>query len=514
MIRTIKKLYTVNLLSPWGIIALLRAFNKHGKNLLALLEFSSRFYPNRTAIKDDNSSYTYAQFYEKANKLACFLSYSYKIDKKKKVVILCKNHSICLINLVALSRLGCDVVFLNADMSSSQLSHIMNQQNFDLLIYDNVFHPKIAESKIEKIPCFLGATDSIESILNSNSKINSIPHKNSSGHISVLTGGTSGKIKFAKRKATILNFVLPFFTLLKELNLDHYKKIYIAVPFYHGYGLASVILSMVLSVEIYLKTKFDSLNALELIKKNKIEVLAIVPTMLKRMLDKSSDSLASVQVIVTGGAPIDRSLVEKTLSLLGDKLYNLFGTSEAGFSVIALPEDLKKYPDTIGKKIWGVDLVLLDKDNNRVKEGDIGTLHIKNQWSMSGTDDQYISTGDLGFYNKEGYLFLKGRIDDMIVSGGENVYPYDIEALLLTNPKVDSVAVIAIKDKDFGKRLNAFVTPQFSLEELSETSIKNWLSSRLARYQLPSRVIIVKTIPFSSTGKLDKKKLLEFLSKA
>ncbi len=259
---------------------------------------------------------------------------------------------------------------------------------------------------------------------------------------------------------------------------------------------------------MFLLPRFDAAKACELIKQNQIEAITVVPLMLQRILHFDANSLDSIECIISGGAALNPALVAETQVRLGDKLFNLYGTSEAGFSVIATPEDLRKNPETIGRKIGGVNLSILDANNKLLPTGEIGKICIKSLWSVK-TDKNFVETGDLGFQDENGYLFLRGRTDEMIVSGGENVYPIELENILVKHPAVQQIAVVGVPDNDFGQRLKAFVVSANGAK-LTEAEIKDWLTTRVARFQMPVAVEFLEELPTTAIGKINKKALMQF----
>jgi acyl-CoA synthetase (AMP-forming)/AMP-acid ligase II len=187
-------------------------------------------------------------------------------------------------------------------------------------------------------------------------------------------------------------------------------------------------------------------------------------------------------------------------------LYNLYGTSEAGLCTIATPQDLTRYPHTIGRKIWGSRLKIINERLEEAEDGQVGQFCFRNRWSMRTGGRSWIETGDLGYRNEKGYYFLSGRTDSMIVSAGENVYPLEVEQVLLGHPQVEDAAVIGIPDEDFGQRLKAFILPA-PHAEIAEEELLEWLRPRLARYQMPKEISVVNHLPYTSLGKLNKKEL-------
>ena len=637
---SIGNLYKIGLLTPKGARCITKSLYQHGANLMVLLEFASQMAPNTATF---NQQYSYRQCYELALSLSGYLndqlqkkahrdpldesspnrysnsnrhptsklgsiktllkSYALKgtTKPKAKIALLCSNHTSGILALFAAARLGADITLLNTDMSHSQIAHILAQRPYDMLICDDKFadinvliDPAIAstpKSTATAAPLIISST-TLQQFLASAAKRITASQKSdqyptttyqlprqSSGKINVLTGGTSGRIKFADREPSPFAMLIPFLALLNDVELAKYQSVYIATPFYHGYGLAALLISVLLSGRIFISDTFATAKISQLIYQNQIETLILVPTLLKRLLDydqlnqhnynlckceQAEDNVAqnhsnnchyeptfrSVQRIISGGAKLDAQLAKQTLAHTGDILFNLYGTSEAGFGIMATPADLHRYPDSIGKAIRGVRLQILPIEQtlgSQVKhtkhdpsDPDIGTgigiLSLGTAWSMDNKPNDantsnrsgpsYISTGDLAYRNAEGYLFLKGRADDMIVSGGENVYPTDIENTLNQHPQVDQVAVIAVDNEEFSKRLIAFVRlntnnefePSVYANEgqlpstlISAEQLMEWLKPKLARYQMPRQIVLLDELPMTKTGKVSHAQLRALL---
>lgn len=507
MFRIVKKLYQINIITPKGFILLIGSIIREGINLMAILRFSSMLYPKRIAIKENKETTTYAELFKDSKRLALLLKNKYNLDNQSRVALLCRNHLVVIQTLFALSRLGVNVYLLNIEMSSTQLKKIITDKNFDLIVYDSEKEEDIKKVDFQK--CILSYHEifpSIYGLLKNQEEVDTKLRKYKSGNIVVLTGGTTGEFKTASRKPSITNFTNPFFALLTDIHIDRYRSVYIATPIYHGYGLASLIVSAILGIELSLLNKYKTEDACKLIRENKIEAVILVPLMLQRMLKHDRSTFYTVKCILSGGAPLDANLTCYTLQELGDVLYNLYGTSEAGFSVLAKPHDLRKYPTTIGKPIRGVSIKIVDNNQRKSKIGTVGMVCIKNQWVMDNKSNQWVSTGDLGYIDKDGYVFLRGRSDNMIVSGGENVYPEELEKVLMQNELIECASVIGIPDVEFGQRLKAFVVLK-EKSKLTEDMLLKWLIAKVARYQMPAHLRIIDSLPMSSTGKVDKKKL-------
>ncbi len=500
MLKLFVKLIRINLLSPFGFARLLSSFAREGTNLTALLKFTARKFPNRIAVVDETECVSYKDLLNESQNLAAHLQTDFHIRAKSKTAFLCRNRASFIRALCASARVGARIYLLNPEMTAEQFENLTGRHQFDFLFYDAEAENLIQNSNWKNKSLKTSEADAL-----SKKYLRTKIKRVFSGEIIVLTGGTTGVPKTARRKSSAFKFLNPFFALLTKLDLDKYQTVYIATPAYHGFGISAIIIAIILGMKIFFLPRFDAEKSCELIEKNRIETVTLVPLMLQRMLRSDARKINSLQCIISGGAALNPALVEETFEKLGDKLFNLYGTSEAGFSVIAAPADLRRAPDTIGKKIGGVRLAILDENNEKVSTGKIGKICIKSAWSIN-TDKSWIETGDLGLQNKSGLLFLRGRTDEMIVSGGENVYPVELENILSKHPAISQVAVVGIPDKEFGQRLKAFVVVKQNATT-TEPEIKKWLAARAARFQMPARIEFLEALPQTAVGKINKREL-------
>lgn len=315
------------------------------------------------------------------------------------------------------------------------------------------------------------------------------------------TSGTTGTTKEAPHQPSLFTYLNPFITLMNRLKLLNYNTVYIGTPIYHGYGIAILLLFITLGKKAVILKRFDSKKACGLIREHQIEVATVVPLMLDKLLKHNVEDLKSLSCIASGGAKLQPRLINETFTKLGDVLYNLYGTSEAGLTTVATPKDLMYSPFTIGKKINAIPLKVLDENMHEVEVAKVGQFCIRNK-------GLWIETGDLGYQDHQGYYFLCGRNDDMIVSGGENVYPIEVEQVLIMHPLVEDLAVVGISDDEFGQRLKAFVV-RVEHASLTEDELLKWLRPRISRFQLPRTIIFVDHIPYTNLGKQNKKLLKE-----
>lgn len=489
----LSKLIKLHVITPGGIVNLIRSFFCDGISLMALMRFSAIYYPDRCALVAEGKRFTYNEMYEYAQRLAKLLFCDYGINAGMSVGLLCRNHITMALLLPALSRLGVRVKLINTDIAPCKVNDMAMNNNIDLLVYDSEFEEKIPND----LPCKTSKSGTLyNEIMDRNLKW-SIPRIKRGGEISVFTGGSSGKSKEASRKMSITQFLPPLYALLEELHLDEYDSVLLSLPVYHGFGLATLIISFLMGKKVCIMNHFDADKALKIINDEKIEVLPVVPAMLARIWQEENAPtlMKSVKLIVCGGDRLDKKWVDITNKHLGNVLYNLFGTSEAGFFMIASPDDLSRNEEvTIGRPINGVKCSLQNIDNHG-----IGSLWVRSSWAMIGLKDKWHNTGDLVYCNSDGCYFYRGRVDNMVVCGGENVYPENVEKVLNSHPEVLTSIVYPVNDPQFGTVLNAKIElkPHSSLTSNDMTA---WLRPRLSRAEMPHHITF-NTINTLESGK-------------
>lgn len=507
--RLVFVLFQMRLLSPFAFFRLTSAIYQYGTNLMALLNFSARTYGEKIALADEQETLTYKQLFARSEELSAALRERYQLANGKKVGVLCKNHASLVKAIFAVSLSGADLYLLHTEMSKDQLNHNLERHDFDLLVYDEERSSLLEQSSYSKakILSYHDTFPAINNLLSASIYEKQKRHRTSSGKLVLLTGGTTGNGKEAAHKPSLFNYLEPFSAFLTRLKILQYQTAYIATPIYHGYGVAVLLLFCALGKKVVIHRGFEAEKASRLIREHQVDVVTVVPYMLHKMLKANADDLKSLSCIASGGAELNPKLVKETLSRLGNVLYNLYGTSEAGLNIIATPQDLTYSAHTIGRKIRGVRLKIVDDHNREVEIGRVGKLLMKNRWStiLNGAQS-WIETGDLGYRDPQGYFFLCGRADSMIISAGENVYPLEVEQVLLTHPQVEDAGVIGIRDEHFGQRLKAFVLLAPHAETTKEELLE-WLRPRLARFQLPNEIIFIDNLPYTHLGKLDKKLL-------
>lgn len=494
MFRLISALSKSKLLSISTIGSLSSAIRQHGVNLMALLQFAASKYGRKLAFIDDERELTFHELLEESMQLAGHLKHKYELKPKMKVGIYCRNHHRLVKALFALSRLGLDIYLINTEMGNVQLEQLVKKHRFDLLLYDAQFSHAVQGMKAYTRPICLSDVQ-ISAVAPSSIE------KTASSKIILLTSGTTGAPKEVAHQPSLFNYLPPFIGMVDRLKLVQYNNGYIATPVYHGYGLAILFLFVVLGKTVIVSERFEAKRACAIIEKHQVEIVTVVPLMIHKMLQENVACLRSLRCIASGGAVLNASLVRQVQGSLGNVLYNLYGTSETGLNVIATPEDLAYSPHTIGRCIEGMQMKV-EHSSQKV----IGPMYVKSKSGMVNSQDRWVSTGDLGYQDEQGYYFLAGRQDDLVISGGENVHPLHVEHILLEHPYVEDAAVIGVADEQFGQRLHAFVQLKDG-HGVERELLLAWLKSRVARYEMPRDISFLEQIPYTALGKKDKKAL-------
>jgi len=290
---------------------------------------------------------------------------------------------------------------------------------------------------------------------------------------------------------------------------------------FHSWGFLHWSIGLGLGSTAVLRRKFTPESCLSATAQFECTTLVVVPVMLQRILELPEETIArydlrALRVIAASGSALPGELATKVMDAFGDVLYNLYGSTEVAWATIATPEDLRAAPGTAGKAPRGTIVKLFDDDGNEVSEGDTGRIFVGNEMQFEGYTggggkeviQGLMSSGDVGHFDDGGRLFIDGRDDEMIVSGGENVFPAEVEDLLAKRDDVSEVAIIGIEDKEFGQALKAFVVPKNG-KKPDESELKKYVKSNLANYKVPKAWEFLDELPRNQTGKVVKRELQE-----
>ncbi|MGW5073726.1 AMP-binding protein [Rhodococcus sp. NPDC004095] len=491
-----------------------------------LLASAARRDGDRVAVVDDRGPVTYRQLDADAEALALAL-HDRGLRERGRIGVLARNHRGFVTAMGAAARLGTDLVLLNTGASAAQLAEIVVEQKLDWLLVDPEFTPLIPDSTL-RVAVFEDpdATDGgdgaegwarFEGLLEDGrgGSALALPRRPRRGRLVVLTSGTTGTPKGASRPEP--RSWMPASAVLSRLPLRSNGVTVIASPIFHTWGLAGTQLALALRSTMVLTRRFEPAATVESVSHHRADTLWLVPTMLQRITDLPKDQrdvdLASLRVIAASGSAIPTGVVHKTFDVFGPVLYNFYGSTEVSWASIAQPDELLRHPNTAGRPPLGTTVRILDETGTEVPAGTVGRVFVGNGMLFEGYTraggekevvDGMMSTGDVGHFDDEGLLFLDGRSDDMIVSGGENVYPREVENLLSELPGVLEAAVIGVDDPEFGARLAAYVvrTTDTDGSALTTDGVRDHVRSHLTRFCVPRDVTFLDELPRNATGKV------------
>ncbi|MGA8925969.1 MAG: AMP-binding protein [Solirubrobacterales bacterium] len=479
--------------------------------------------PDRVAIIDEAGSLTWERTHRRSNALARALR-DEGVEMGDGVAILCRNHRYFIEATMACAKLGAVALYLNTAFAGPQLADVLEREKPAALIYDQEF-TDLLSGAAGSVRRFVGweekeGTDetTLEQLI-SRSHGEDLEPPSEHGRYIILTSGTTGTPKGAQRSEP--EGLGSLAALFSKIPRRYEETAMIAAPLFHSWGFLHFMLSLPTAATMVLRPKFDPEDTLRATAEHRARVLAVVPVMMQRILAlpdevKRRYDLSALEVTAASGSALPGDLATRWMDEFGDNLYNLYGSTEVAWATIATPEDMRAAPGTAGRPPRGTVIRIVDEDGNEVPPGETGRIFIGNQLAFEGYtgggDKEHLgdllSSGDVGHFDEEGRLFIDGRDDEMIVSGGENVFPREVEDLLADHDAVADAAAIGVDDEQFGQRLRAFVVKADGADT-SEDELKDYVKANLARYKVPREIVFVDELPRNATGKVLKRELAE-----
>jgi len=474
--------------------------------------------PDTVAVIDDDGSSTFDQVNRRSNALARGLREA-GVSPGDVVGVMCRNHRQFIDTILACSKVGANTVLLNTMFAAPQLTEVGRRENISALLYDEDF-ANLLEG-LQGMPRFVvygsGDDPSIEDLISNHADDNLEP-PNIESRFTMLTSGTTGTPKGAKRGSP--EGMLPIASMLSRLPLHAGERMMIAAPLFHSWGLGQFQLGLILGTTYVLTRRFDPAATLRAIAEHQCTSLAVVPIMMQRMLALPDDvkrkyDLSSLRITAASGSALPGHLATEWMDTFGDNLYNFYGSTEVAMASIATPDEMRAAPGTAGRPPLGTVVKIVDQQGEPLVAGQTGRIFVANSISFegytSGDDkerlDSMVSSGDVGHFDEDGLLFVDGRDDDMIISGGENVFPREVEDLIAGHDRVEEAAVIGVSDPEWGQRLKAFVVLKPG-GHLSKDEVKEYVKQALATYKVPREIEFIGALPRNATGKVMKRELV------
>ncbi|AFM15145.1 acyl-CoA synthetase (AMP-forming)/AMP-acid ligase II [Mycolicibacterium chubuense NBB4] len=499
----------------WGEIGMIPALN-------------ARRHAQRLAVIDDFGEMTFGELDAAANAVANALL-AKGVKGGDGVAVLARNHRWFLVAWFGAAKTGARIILLNSEFSGPQIKEVTKREDAKLIIYDDEYTAAVsqADPELGKLRALgdnpdkpdepSGSTDeTLEELV---ARTNAVPPPKASRHSSIiiLTSGTTGTPKGANRSAP--PSLAPIGGILSAVPFKSEEVTSLPAPMFHALGFLHATIAMMLGSTLVLRRRFKAATVLADIEKYKPTAIVVVPVMLSRMLDELDKTspkpdLSSLRIVFVSGSQLGAELATRALKELGPVIYNLYGSTEVAFATIAGPQHLSINPSTVGPVVKGMKVKILDDDGNELPRGEVGRIFVGNFFPFEGYTggggkqiiDGLLSSGDVGYFDENDLLYVSGRDDEMIVSGGENVFPAEVEDLVSGHPDVVEATALGVEDKEWGHRLRCFVV-KVEGASIDEDGIKAYVRENLARYKVPREVVFLDELPRNPTGKILKREL-------
>ncbi len=507
--------------APQHLVGAVKAMRHYGFNYAGGFSSAGARKPNRPCVVDERGMLTWGELDRRASALASSLA-ERGVGEGDLVATLMRNHRGFIEVMSALAKLGANVLYLNTGFSGPQLREVLEREAPVAVVFDEEFTGLIEEdSSVElKIVAWhdTKVTGPTLDRLIFEGDTARMPAPSRPGKTIILTSGTTGTPKGAPRNQA--SSMGPVVAMLDRIPYHEGDVMVMPAPLFHSWGFGNMSLGMLLAATYVLRRKFNPEQVLADIEQYKATVLVAVPVMLQRILELPDDvrrryDTSSLRIVPLSGSAIPTEMATRWMDEFGDNIYNLYGSTEVGWVSIATPADLRVDPATGGKPPRGTRIRLLDDEGKEVPQGEIGRIFVSNDaltfegYTGGGHKeivDGFMSTGDTGRLDPEGRLRVEGRDDEMIVSGGENVFPLEVEDMMMTHPDILEAAAIGVADDDYGKRLKAFVVLREGAA-LTGEEVRAHVRENLAGYKVPREVVFLDELPRNATGKVLKRTL-------
>ncbi|HYB99320.1 MAG TPA: AMP-binding protein [Candidatus Limnocylindrales bacterium] len=515
----------VGLLWPPVLMGLGKAMGKWGSTVAGGVAASAARRPNDVGLVDEvGAPLTFGEIDRRSNSIARGLMAA-GVRCGDGVGLFARNHRGFVEAMIALNKIGANTMLLNTGFAAPQLSEVLEREQSQIVLYDEEFEPIVsagAGNRKRFVTLAEGTSPypTLEELTRTHDS-SELPAPAKHGRTTILTSGTTGTPKGAQRppRRTSLDTLVG---LLGRMPLRMEEKSFIAAPTFHSWGGAHLMLSSILSCTVILRRRFDPEDTLRTIHEHRPDVLAVVPVMLQRILALPPEVIRkyntrSLRVVAASGSALPGELALRWMDTFGDNLYNFYGSTEVAQATIAMPDELRSAPGTAGRAPRGTIVKLFDAEGREVVgPNKTGRIFVGNDNQFEGYTgggnkeviQGLMSSGDVGRFDENGLLFVEGRDDDMIISGGENVFPREVEDLLCDHPAVHEAAVLGVPDQEFGQRLKAFVVLRNG-NNVSAEDLKQYVRDHLARYKIPREIVFLPELPRNPTGKVLKRVLRE-----
>jgi fatty-acyl-CoA synthase len=505
---------------PHRTASMLLSFERFGL-LGGAVSIAATKHGDRVALIDERGPLSYKELDKRSNALANAWR-ERGLEAGHGVAILARNHRGFLDAVFAAAKCGARIILLNTDFAGPQIREVAGREGTDLLVYDDEY-----AGMLDGVDPPLGrwrawtdgpAQDTLETLI-AGGDTGTPRRPGRAAKVVILTSGTTGTPKGAPRQEP--KSLGAIGGLLDKVPFRAREVTECCAPLFHALGFAHALLAVAMGSTLVLRRKFDPAATLASLERSRATAVIVVPVMLQRLLDLPDDGpakhdLSALRIIFVAGAQLGVKLCERATEAFGPVLYNLYGSTEVAFATIATPKDLAAEPGCVGGVLRGTVVKIFDEHGEELPPGSTGRIFVGNSvqfegYTGGGSKEQVkglMSSGDVGHFDAAGRLFIDGRDDEMIVSGGENVFPREIEELLARHEAIKEASTIGVPDEKFGQRLRAFVVLRDGAA-LSGDEVRRYVAENLARFKSPREVVFLDALPRNPTGKVLKRELAE-----
>ncbi|BBX89858.1 bile acid CoA ligase [Mycolicibacterium boenickei] len=522
LVATMRRAGILAVMRPDKYLRIAAAMARENMSVTSGFAASAQRCPNRPGLVDELGTLTWQQVDQQADALAAGLQ-ALPSGEPKVLGIMARNHRGFVLSLIAANRIGADVLLLNTSFAGPALAEVVDREAVDAVIYDEEFTGTLdqalaARPNTARIVAWTDthAHDVTVAKLVEQHRGEEPRRADEKSKVILLTSGTTGTPKGAKHSGGGPEVLK---SILDRTPWHTEERVVIVAPMFHAWGFSQLAFAASMACTIVTRRKFDPEATLELVDRHRAKGLCVVPVMFDRIMELPDNVLnrydgRTLRFAAASGSRMRPDVVIAFMDRFGDIIYNNYNATEAGMIATATPADLRAAPDTAGKPAEGTEIRILDSEFRQVPTGDVGTIYVRNSTQFDGytsgtTKDfheGFMSSGDVGYLDDAGRLFVVGRDDEMIVSGGENVYPIEVEKVLAGHPEVAEAAVIGVDDTQYGQRLVAFVVLSGSA---TPDDLKAYVRENLANYKVPREITVLDELPRNSTGKIDRRQLQE-----
>ncbi|MBN3511867.1 acyl-CoA ligase FadD12 [Mycolicibacterium nivoides] len=522
LVTTMRRAGIITAMRPDKYLRIAAAMARENMSVTSGFAASAQRCPNRPGLVDELGTLTWQQVDQQADALAAGLQ-ALPGGEPKVLGIMARNHRGFVLSLIAANRIGADVLLLNTSFAAPAMAEVVNRESVDAVIYDEEFTDTVDRALSDRPTAArivawtdTHAHDVTVAKLVEQHRGEEPRRAEEKSKVILLTSGTTGTPKGAKHSGGGPEVLK---SILDRTPWHTEERVVIVAPMFHAWGFSQLAFAASMACTIVTRRKFDPEATLELVDRHRAKGLCVVPVMFDRIMELPENVLnrydgRTLRFAAASGSRMRPDVVIAFMDRFGDIIYNNYNATEAGMIATATPADLRAAPDTAGRPAEGTEIRILDTEFRQVPTGEVGTIYVRNSTQFDGytsgtTKDfheGFMSSGDVGYLDQAGRLFVVGRDDEMIVSGGENVYPIEVEKVLAGHPDVAEAAVIGADDAQYGQRLVAFVVLSGAV---TPDELKAYVRENLANYKVPREITVLAELPRNSTGKIDRRQLQE-----